>query len=50
MEVPEYVIPVEPGRNIGVLVEVAGLNQRLKNQGINPARAFNESLIRRMTN
>jgi HPr kinase/phosphorylase len=49
VEVPEYIIPVEPGRNIGVLVEVAALNQRLKNQGINPARAFNESLIRRMT-
>ncbi|MBN1477111.1 HPr(Ser) kinase/phosphatase [Candidatus Sumerlaeota bacterium] len=50
VEVPEYIIPVEPGRNIGVLVEVAALNQRLKNQGVNPAQAFNESLIRRMTN
>lgn len=48
VQVPEYVIPVEPGRNIAVLIEVAALHQRLKNQGINPARAFNESLISRM--
>lgn len=49
VEIPEYVIPVEPGRNIAVLVEVASLHQRLKNQGINPARAFNDRLIQRMT-
>lgn len=49
VEIPEYVIPVEPGRNLAVLVEVAALTQRLKNQGINPATAFNEALIRRMS-
>ncbi|NUP88301.1 MAG: HPr(Ser) kinase/phosphatase [Candidatus Sumerlaeia bacterium] len=49
VEVPEYILPVEPGRNLAVLIEVAALHQRLKNHGINPARAFNESLIRRMT-
>jgi HPr kinase/phosphorylase len=49
VEIPEYVIPVEPGRNLAVLIEVAALTQRLKNQGINPAAAFNEALIRRMT-
>jgi HPr kinase/phosphorylase len=49
VEIPEYIIPVQPGRNLAVLIEVAALHQRLKSQGINPARAFNESLIRRMS-
>ncbi|MFH0795071.1 MAG: HPr(Ser) kinase/phosphatase [bacterium] len=47
--IPEYVIPVEPGRNLSILIEVAALNQRLKNQGINPAQRFNERLLERMT-
>lgn len=48
VDIPKLVIPVEPGRNIAVLVEVAALNQRLINQGINPAQALNEQIIRRM--
>ncbi|MCX7011475.1 MAG: HPr(Ser) kinase/phosphatase [Candidatus Sumerlaeota bacterium] len=43
-EVPEYVIPVQPGRNMSLLVEVATLTQRLKGAGVNPAEAFNERL------
>jgi HPr kinase/phosphorylase len=48
VEVPEYVIPVEPGRNVSILIEVAAMNQRLKNTGFNPARSLNEQLIERM--
>ena len=44
-QVPEYVLPVEPGRNISILVEVAALMQRLRNQGINPAAQLNEQLV-----
>jgi len=46
--IPECVIPVEPGRNLSILVEVAAMNQRLKNTGFNPARSLNEQLVQRM--
>jgi len=42
--VPEYVIPVKPGRNIAILAEVAALNQRLTNSGRNPAKKFQEHM------
>jgi len=48
LEIPSLCIPVKPGRNLAVLIEVAALNQRLKGQGIFAAREFNEKLIRRM--
>ncbi len=44
--VPSLRLPVTPGRNLAVLIEVASLNQRLKNQGYFVAKKFNESLIR----
>ncbi len=37
VQVPEYVIPVQPGRNLSIIVEMAALTQRLKNAGCNPA-------------
>jgi HPr kinase/phosphorylase len=43
-ELPEYVVPVQPGRNMSLLVEVSTLMQRLKNQGVNTAEAFNARL------
>ena len=46
--VPSLRLPVTPGRNLAVLIEVAALNQRLKNQGYFVAKKFNESLIREM--
>jgi len=46
--VPSLSIPVTPGRNLAVLIEVAALNQRLKSQGIYAAREFNDKLIKRM--
>lgn len=48
IELPHLVIPVIPGRNIPVLIEVAALNQRLKRMGIHSARRLNEDIIRRM--
>ena len=48
--VPSLRLPVTPGRNLAVLIEVASLNQRLKNQGYFTAKKFNENLIREMRN
>jgi HPr kinase/phosphorylase len=48
VDIPEYVIPVEPGRNLAILVEVAALSQRLKFMGVNLAERFNERLISEM--
>jgi HPr kinase/phosphorylase len=45
VEIPEYRIPVEPGRNLAILIEVAALQQRLIHQGYNPAKEFNKNLI-----
>lgn len=49
VDVPMARIPIRPGRNLAVLIEVAALNQRLKNQGISTAKVFNEALVARMT-
>lgn len=49
VRVPKYVLPVQPGRNISIMVEMAALTQRLKNSGINPAQIMNEQLIARMS-
>jgi HPr kinase/phosphorylase len=48
VEVPMMHIPVSPGRNLAVLIEVAALNQRLKSQGYFSAETFNQGLIDRM--
>ena len=45
VEVPYVIIPVRPGRDIALLIEVASLNQRLKWLGYHSARDLNERLI-----
>jgi HPr kinase/phosphorylase len=45
VRVPEIVMPVRPGRNLAVLVEVATLNERLKFRGEFTAKEFNKKLI-----
>ena len=42
-------IPVRPGRNIAIIIEVAALNHRLKELGVHPAMQFNERLIQIMS-
>jgi len=49
VELPEVRIPVSPGRNLAVLIEVAALNQRLKTQGYFSAEQFNRGLLARMS-
>ena len=48
VEIPEYRIPVEPGRNLAILIEVAALQQRLRYSGYNPAIEFNRNLMKRI--
>jgi HPr kinase/phosphorylase len=47
-EISSLTIPVTPGRNLAVLIEVAALNQRLKGQGIITAKEFNRKLMSKM--
>ncbi len=48
ISVPHVIIPVREGRDLGRLVEVAALDQKLKSQGTNSALEFNERLIKMM--
>lgn len=48
VEIPSLKIPVTPGRNLAVLIEIASLNQRLKNQGYYAAKKLNEEVIKSM--
>jgi HPr kinase/phosphorylase len=43
-EITKLTIPVRPGRNIAVIIEVAAMNFRLKRMGVNAARQFTERL------
>ena len=38
IDVPSLFVPVKPGRNLAVIVEVAAMNNRLKKMGYNAAR------------
>jgi len=44
VQVPHVSIPVRPGRNVGTLVEVAALNQKLKDLGIHTAQRMEQKL------
>ena len=44
VQVPCLTIPVKPGRNLAVIVEVAAMNNRQKKMGYNPAKEFTEQL------
>ncbi|MFC4618581.1 HPr(Ser) kinase/phosphatase [Camelliibacillus cellulosilyticus] len=41
---PKFTIPVRPGRNLAVIVEVAAMNYRLKRMGVNAAEQLTERL------
>ena len=48
ISVPHVIIPVRMGRDLGRLVEVAALDQKLKSHGVDSAHEFNERLIEKM--
>jgi len=43
--IPHLKIPVRPGRNIAIIIEVAALNHRLKELGTHPAEQFNARIM-----
>ncbi len=43
-ELTKLTIPVRPGRNLSVIVEVAAMNFRLKRMGVNAAQQFSDRL------
>jgi len=47
-KVPHFILPIRPGRDFARLVEVAAMVQSLKRVGHDPAKEFNERLIRHM--
>lgn len=44
VHLPKVTIPVRPGRNLAVIIEVAAMNFRLKRMGINTAQEFTDRL------
>ncbi|WP_156288341.1 HPr(Ser) kinase/phosphatase [Oceanobacillus salinisoli] len=44
VSLPKATIPVRPGRNLAVIIEVAAMNFRLKRMGVNAAEEFSERL------
>lgn len=44
VDIPRMRIPVRPGRNLAVIIEVAAMNFRMKRIGVNSAKEFSERL------
>ena len=44
IDIPAITIPVRPGRNLAVVLEIAAMNSRLKRMGYNTAEEFNKRL------
>lgn len=44
VELPMNTIPVRPGRNLAVILEVAAMNNRQRKMGYNPAKEFTEQI------
>lgn len=43
--IPSLTIPVRPGRNLAIIVEVAAMNNRQKKMGYNAAKVLNERVM-----
>ena len=50
VKVPKITIPVRPGRNIAIIMEVAAMNFRLKSMGHNPAAALDQKMLELLGN
>lgn len=48
IRVPSLTIPVRPGRNLAIIVELAAMNNRQKSMGYNAAKVLNERINARM--
>lgn len=45
IKIPSITIPVKPGRNLAVIIEIAAMNNRQKKMGYNTAEEFNKRLM-----
>jgi HPr kinase/phosphorylase len=50
INVPSVTIPVKPGRNLAVIIEVAAMNNRQKRMGYNAAEELNDRITKSMEN
>ncbi len=49
IKVPSLTIPVRPGRNLAIIMEVAAMNNRQKNMGYNAAKVLNERFMKEIS-
>ena len=50
IEIPSITVPVKPGRNLAIILEIAAMNNRQKRMGYNTAEEFNKRLMEQMGN
>lgn len=48
LEIPSVTVPVRPGRNLAIILEIAAMNNRQKRMGYNTAAEFNRKLMLEM--
>ncbi|MBO5295307.1 MAG: HPr(Ser) kinase/phosphatase [Clostridia bacterium] len=48
INLPSITIPVRPGRNLAIILEIAAMNNRQKRMGYNTAEEFNKKLMKQM--
>jgi len=46
VSIPMLDVPVKPGRNIPIIIEVAAMNERLKKMGYNSSKEFNQNILK----
>jgi HPr kinase/phosphorylase len=46
VSLPFVELPVQPGRSLAIIIEVAAMNERLRLSGVNPAERFNQRITR----
>lgn len=50
IDVPKVTVPVKPGRNVAMIVELAARNNRQKRLGYNAAQVLNDRIIKEIEN
>ena len=45
IKVPTTTVPVKPGRNLAIIIEIAAMNNRQKKMGYNTPEDFNRRLM-----
>ncbi len=48
IQIPSITIPVRPGRNLAIIIEIAAMNSRQKKMGYNTAAEFNKRMMESM--